>query len=198
MSEPAELYAAVREAIIDTVGDRSLPITAYDVSCLVQAVTTAIGHHYRPPTNATTPAPREATGKVLGPIPHGTAAGYRREAYRKLPHCDPCRKAMAAARAERRARPPEERTGRKAATTLAEIVAECTTAEGDHLVWSGGQVRWQGERLTGAQAAWKVHRSRPYVGYIRRNCKRPDCVAHQTDQRDREFEDAVMGAGHAG
>ncbi|WP_161500830.1 hypothetical protein [Embleya scabrispora] len=197
MSEPAKLHAAVREAIIATVGELALPITAYDTSCLVQAVTTAIGRHYRPPAETATPAPGKATGKVLGPIPHGTAAGYGREAYRKLPHCDPCRKAMAAAQAERRTRPPEERTGRKATMTLAEIVAERTTPEDDHLVWAGGQVRWQGERLTGAQAAWSVHRSRPYVGYIRRTCKRSDCVAHLADRRDREFEDAVMGTVHA-
>jgi len=204
------LEDAIRDAILEAVAHHGMPIDAGQAARLVAAVTTAVHRH------AVAPVPRKRKSQappsdvrgakrkssMLGPIPHGTPQGYRRELYRGLVTCDDCRAAYNADQAFRRANPVGPRPPRAGfdQDVMAALFATNTHREGEHLLWTGpAMLRAQHQRFTPFQASWAATRSRPPQGHIKRTCERDGCVEpqHLADRKDREFEDAVLGAGDA-
>ncbi|WP_432159161.1 hypothetical protein [Streptomyces sp. bgisy153] len=70
------------------------------------------------------------------------------------------------------------------------------TTDGDHLIWTGPRcgrgfdLIASGRKYNARAIAFEKHHGRPPVGYLRRTCKLPDCIAgaHHTDHRLRNPE----------
>lgn len=67
----------------------------------------------------------------------------------------------------------------------------CVLADGDHLVWVGGnEIRVGGVRYSPNQTAWWVTRNAAPVGRVFTDCNRSSCVKHLTDQDMRDARKA--------